>query len=52
MHRPALASVADVVAGARTIVILEDIVDHTNVGAAFRSAAWTLELPRRRRRDR
>lgn len=39
MHRPALASVADVVAGARTIVILEDIVDHTNVGAAFRSAA-------------
>ena len=39
MHRPALASVADVVAGARTVVILEDIVDHTNVGSAFRSAA-------------
>lgn len=39
MHRPALPAVADVVEGARTIVILEDIVDHTNVGAAFRAAA-------------
>lgn len=39
MHRPALASVADVVAGARLVVVLEDIVDHTNIGAAFRSAA-------------
>jgi tRNA G18 (ribose-2'-O)-methylase SpoU len=39
MHRPVLGSVADVVAGARLVVVLEDIVDHTNVGAAFRSAA-------------
>jgi tRNA G18 (ribose-2'-O)-methylase SpoU len=39
MHRPAMPSVAEVVAGARTVVVLEDIVDHTNVGAAFRSAA-------------
>jgi tRNA G18 (ribose-2'-O)-methylase SpoU len=39
MHRPELASVADTVADGRTVVILEDIVDHTNVGAAFRSAA-------------
>lgn len=39
MHRPPLAPVADVVRGSRTVVILEDIVDHTNVGAAFRSAA-------------
>lgn len=39
MHRPVLPSVADVVAGARTVLILEDIVDHTNVGAAFRAAA-------------
>jgi len=39
MHRPPLRSVADVVAGARLVVVLEDIVDHTNVGAAFRSAA-------------
>ncbi|MDR0482407.1 MAG: RNA methyltransferase [Cellulomonadaceae bacterium] len=43
MHRPALPSVAEVLAGggqaARRIAILEDIVDHTNVGAAFRSAA-------------
>ncbi|WP_292705890.1 RNA methyltransferase, partial [Microbacterium sp. SCN 71-17] len=34
-----LRSVADTVAGARLVVVLEDIVDHTNVGAAFRSAA-------------
>ncbi|WJL95495.1 RNA methyltransferase [Microbacterium sp. ET2] len=39
MHRPALRSVADTVAGARTVVVLEDIVDHTNVGAVFRNAA-------------
>lgn len=47
VHRGALASlarrplpsVAEVVAGARNIVVLEDIVDHTNVGAIFRSAA-------------
>ncbi len=39
MHRPALPAVADVVAGARRVAVLEDIVDHTNVGAAFRSAA-------------
>ncbi|HEV7948402.1 MAG TPA: RNA methyltransferase [Glaciihabitans sp.] len=39
MHRPPLPSVADTVAGASRIVILEDIVDHTNVGAIFRSVA-------------
>ena len=39
MHRPAEPAVADIVAGARLVVVLEDIVDHTNVGAAFRSAA-------------
>ncbi|MBW9093900.1 RNA methyltransferase [Microbacterium jejuense] len=39
MHRPALPSVADVVADARLVVVLEDIVDHTNVGAIFRAAA-------------
>lgn len=39
MHRPVEPAVADVVAGARLVVVLEDIVDHTNVGAAFRSAA-------------
>jgi tRNA G18 (ribose-2'-O)-methylase SpoU len=39
MHRPELPAVADVVAGARLVMILEDIVDHTNVGAAFRAAA-------------
>ena len=39
MQRPALREVSEVVRGARTVMILEDIVDHTNVGAAFRAAA-------------
>jgi tRNA G18 (ribose-2'-O)-methylase SpoU len=39
MHRPPLAPVNEVIAGARRVAILEDIVDHTNVGAVFRAAA-------------
>ena len=39
MHRPVLPGVADVVRGARRVAVLEDVVDHTNVGAVFRSAA-------------
>ena len=39
MRRPPLPSVASVVAGARRVAVLEDVVDHTNVGAVFRSAA-------------
>lgn len=39
MHRPPLAPVSDIVADARLVVVLEDIVDHTNVGAIFRAAA-------------
>jgi tRNA G18 (ribose-2'-O)-methylase SpoU len=39
MHRPDLVAVADLIRDARRIVILEDIVDHTNVGAIFRSVA-------------
>jgi tRNA G18 (ribose-2'-O)-methylase SpoU len=39
MRRPDLPAVADVLRGARRVAVLEDIVDHTNVGAAFRSAA-------------
>ncbi|WP_029253287.1 TrmH family RNA methyltransferase [Paraoerskovia marina] len=45
MHRPPLASVRELLAsarggrGARRVAVLEDIVDHTNVGAIFRSAA-------------
>lgn len=39
MHRPALPSVAEVVRDASLVLVLEDIVDHTNVGAAFRAAA-------------
>jgi tRNA G18 (ribose-2'-O)-methylase SpoU len=39
MHRPELPDPRDLLRDARTVVVLEDIVDHTNVGAAFRSAA-------------
>ena len=39
MHRPELPSVESLLAGARRVAVLEDIVDHTNVGAMFRSAA-------------
>jgi tRNA G18 (ribose-2'-O)-methylase SpoU len=43
MHRPMLVDARELVAGRepgpRTIVVLEDIVDHTNVGAIFRSVA-------------
>jgi len=39
MHRPVLPSVAEVVTEARVVVVLENIVDHTNVGAIFRSVA-------------
>lgn len=38
-ERPPLPAVADVVAGARLLVVLVDLVDHTNVGAVFRNAA-------------
>ncbi len=47
VHRGALASyerlalpdLDSVLAGARSVLVLEDLVDHTNVGAAFRSGA-------------
>lgn len=39
MSRTPLPSVHDVVRHARRIVVMEGIVDHTNVGAVFRSAA-------------
>lgn len=43
MHRPILPSVAEILGSdineRRRIVVLEDIVDHTNVGAIFRSVA-------------
>jgi tRNA G18 (ribose-2'-O)-methylase SpoU len=39
MHRPVLPTVEEVVAGARRVMVLEDIVDHTNVGAIIRSCA-------------
>lgn len=45
MHRPVLAPAPDLLAaargggGARRVAVLEDIVDHTNVGAIVRSAA-------------
>ncbi|WP_110589187.1 TrmH family RNA methyltransferase [Microbacterium suaedae] len=39
MHRPDLPAVADVLRDARTVLVLDGLVDHTNVGAAFRGAA-------------
>jgi tRNA G18 (ribose-2'-O)-methylase SpoU len=39
MERRGLPSPADVLAGARRVVVLEDLNDHTNLGAVFRSAA-------------
>lgn len=39
LHRRPLPSLEDVLRGARTVVVLEDLVDHTNVGAVFRNAA-------------
>ena len=39
MRRPPLPSVEEVCAGAKRIAVLEGIVDSTNIGAIFRSAA-------------
>lgn len=39
MHRPPLASAASLLTDARRVVVLEDVVDPTNVGAIFRSVA-------------
>ncbi len=39
MHRPAPTPVGELLATARRVVIIEDVVDHTNVGAVFRSVA-------------
>ena len=39
MRRPALPSVAQVCQGARRIAVLENVMNPTNVGAIFRSAA-------------
>ncbi len=39
LERRALPDLADVLRGARRVVVLEDVVDHANLGAVFRSAA-------------
>lgn len=39
MERPATRPVSEIIRDARVIVVLENIVDHTNVGAIFRSVA-------------
>lgn len=39
MHRPEPRTAEDVLATARRVVIAEDLVDHTNLGAIFRTAA-------------
>lgn len=39
MHRPAPLDPAELLASSRRVVVLEDLADHTNVGAIFRSIA-------------
>lgn len=39
MHRRQLPSVGDVVSGTRRIAVIDSVVDTTNIGAIFRSAA-------------
>ena len=39
VERPSIPSVAEVLSEARTVVVLEDVSDTTNVGAIFRTAA-------------
>lgn len=39
MHRPPELALADLLAEARLVLVLEDISDPTNIGAAFRAAA-------------
>lgn len=39
LHRKPLPAVDEVLRGARSVLVLEDLVDHTNVGAIFRSGA-------------
>ena len=39
MHRPPLPSVSSLLATSRRVVVLENVVDPTNVGAIFRSVA-------------
>jgi tRNA G18 (ribose-2'-O)-methylase SpoU len=39
MNRPRLPELSDLLSGAKRVVVLEDIVDHTNVGAIFRAVA-------------
>jgi len=39
LERRPLASLEEVLDGARSVLVMEDLVDHTNVGAIFRSGA-------------
>ena len=39
MRRPMMSSVADVVRDAKRVVVIDGVVDTTNIGAIFRSAA-------------
>ncbi len=39
MHRPAPRDPAELLASSKRLVVLEDLADHTNVGAIFRSVA-------------
>ena len=45
LHRQPLPSVSEVLDGARSVLVVEDVVDHTNVGAIFRSGARSASTP-------
>lgn len=49
MHRLVLPSVTDVIAGAQRIAIIEDVVDHTNVGCSKISGVSVPAEPRKSR---
>ena len=52
MNRPALADPAELLRGARRVVVLEDIVDHTNVGCSNLRDSSTGNREGQKRRSR
>ena len=48
MRRPALPNAAALCANAARVAVLENVMNPTNIGAIFRSAAWTPCCSRRR----
>ena len=51
LHRKPLPEVPALAAAARRVIVLEDLVDHANVGAIFRSPPRSAWMPCFCRRD-